>query len=552
MNKVKIKYNNNLYEYYEGATLLDISKKFANDYKYEIIIGEIDGDMYELSQTVDKDCEVKFYDLTSQIGNKVYERGLIFLFISAVKEMLKKDVKVSHSIDKGIYCEILGDYSITETDIVNVKNKIKEYIDNKISFSKILTSRLSAMNYYDSSKQYDKSKALKYIIRNNILMYRFNGMFDYFFGEMPIDSSYIKYFDISYINSNSVVLLFPNIYIEGNIKTYEHPDKVFDAFRKFSDWGKTQGIDNVSDLNDFITSGKIQELIYISESNQNKRLFDIADSIYNNKNLKMILIAGPSSSGKTTTAMKLKAYLKSMGLKPHTISIDDYFLNRDETPKDAEGNYDFESVRAIDVNLFNDHLTKLLDGEEVVMPTFNFIKGEKVFNKKLKLEKCGILIIEGLHALNDELTASINDENKYRIYISPLTCINIDNHNRVTTSDLRLLRRMVRDNMSRGYNASKTLESWRLVRKGEEKYVFPYQNKNEVVFNSSLIYELGVLRIYAEPLLFSVKHDDPNYNEAVRLINLIRSALPISGENLPYDSILREFIGSNYFKIGDE
>jgi uridine kinase len=396
-------------------------------------------------------------------------------------------------------------------------------------------------------------ESLKYEIRSSISLYKFNNTYDYFFGEMPIDASYIKYFDISYIDTKSVVLLLPNTHIEGNIKPYEHFDKVFNAFSEFSKWCKCQNIQNVYDLNTIIASGKINNLIYMQESYLNKRLYEVASNIVSNENIKMILIGGPSSSGKTTTAKKLNAYLRSMGLIPHTISIDDYFLEREETPRDEDGRYDFESLQSIDLKLFNNNLKRLVNKEEVLMPTFNFVTGKKEYKNKLKLENNGILIIEGLHALNDELITSIDNSNKFKIYISPLTSLNIDNHNRITTSDLRLIRRMVRDSMNRGYDATSTLDNWKRVRSGEEKHVFPYQNKCDVVLNSSLVYELGVLRVYAEPLLFSVSEENPNYNEARRLINLIRNILPIPSTNIPYDSVLREFIGDSYFnKIGEE
>ena len=286
----------------------------------------------------------------------------------------------------------------------------------------------------------------------------------------------------------------------------------------------------------------------MNETNQNMRLYRIAEQIKSKEEIKLVLIAGPSSSGKTTTSKKLAIYLKSMGLKPQPLSVDDYFKERENSPKDKEGKYDFECVEAIDIDLFNDHLKKILNNEEVLIPTFNFVEGKKEYKNKIKLDKNGILIIEGLHALNDILTSSIENKHKFKIYISPLSTLGIDNSNRVSTTDLRLLRRMVRDNMNRGYNASKTLESWPSVRKGEEKYVFPFQNNNDVVFNTSLLYEFGVLKTYAEPLLFSVDREDKNYNEAIRLINLIMMVLPISGVEIPNDSILREFIGNSYFR----
>lgn len=451
MNTVKVKYNDDIHEYESGTTLLEISKHFQKEFMYDIIVGQVDGDLCELDYRVNKDCELRFYDLTHHFGNKVYERGLVFIFVSAIKEILNCDVRISHSIDKGIFCEPLKE--VTENDITDIKNKMMEYANQKIPFVKVNTSKMSAIDYYEGIKRLDKTEALRYEIRNSILLYKFKDIYEYFFGEMPLDSSYIKYFDIYYIDSKSLVLLLPSTYENGRVKPYEHHDKIFSAFRSFSDWCKCQGITNVYELNKTISSGQIGKLIYMNESHSNRKLFETATNIFDNKS-KIVLIGGPSSSGKTTTAKKLNSFLMCIGLKPHTLSIDDYFLEKGETPKDEEGHYDFESVRAVDTKLFNNHLKRLLNGEEVLTPTYNFIAGKKEYKKKLKLEKNGILVIEGLHALNDELTSSIDKDTKYKIYISPLTSLNIDNHNRITTSDLRIIRRMVRDNMNRGYDAS--------------------------------------------------------------------------------------------------
>ena len=296
-----------------------------------------------------------------------------------------------------------------------------------------------------------------------------------------------------------------------------------------------------------LSEGKWNDLIFTSEATYNKSLLDVANTISLKPEVKLVLISGPSCSGKTTTSKKLRLFLESQGVTPYAISVDDYFKERDETPLDNEGKKDYESIKAIDIELFNDNLKRLLNGEEVTIPTYNFLTGEKEYKKKLKIKDNGVLIIEGLHALNDELTPSISREKKYKIYISPLTCLNLDNHNRLSTSDNRLIRRMVRDNLRRGYNATKTLNMWEKVRKGENEFVFPYQDTADIVLNTSLIYELSVLKVYAEPLLFSVEEDDPSYSEALRLINILRMILPMPGSSIPLDSILREFIGNGCF-----
>lgn len=544
---IRLTVNNNDYEFEKGISLFEVSKKFADDFKYEIIVGQVDGELHDLNYKLDNDSNLKFYDLSSHIGNKVYERGLLFLLIKAIKELYGYNIRACHSIDKGVFCEIL-DGSVLKEQIPKIKEQIDKYVNSNIPFIKGTYSKEDSINYFNKVGRLDKIESLKYVVKDNLVLYKFIDILDYFYGVMPINSSYIKFFDIHYLDDNSFVLLLPNIYIGGEIKPYSHYEGVFNSFRSFSNWAEKQGIVNVHDLNKEISFGRIQDLIYMNETNQNMRLYRIAEQIKSKEEIKLVLIAGPSSSGKTTTSKKLAIYLKSMGLKPQPLSVDDYFKERENSPKDKEGKYDFECVEAIDIDLFNDHLKKILNNEEVLIPTFNFVEGKKEYKNKIKLDKNGILIIEGLHALNDILTSSIENMHKFKIYISPLSTLGIDNSNRVSTTDLRLLRRMVRDNMNRGYNASKTLESWPSVRKGEEKYVFPFQNNNDVVFNTSLLYEFGVLKTYAEPLLFSVDREDKNYNEAIRLINLIMMVLPISGVEIPNDSILREFIGNSYFR----
>lgn len=544
---IKVKINNNVYEYPQDTTLLDISKDFSDDFKFEILVGQVNGDMHSLNYRLSDDSNIRFFDLSSHIGNKVYERGLVFMLIKAVKETLNMSLKVKHSIDKGIYCEIKDGF-LKEEDIFKIKEQLYKYVESNIPFKKGNYLKDDVINYYSSLGRTDKVESLRYVMKDSLILYNFSNMMNYFYGVMPVSSSYIKYFDISYIDEKSFVLLLPNIYLDGNIKNYSNNEKILNSFRAFTKWGETQGITHVYDLNREITHGNIQDLIYMTETNQNLRLFEIAKEIKEKETVKIILIAGPSSSGKTTTSKKLSIYLKSLGLKPQPISVDDYFKEREDSPRDKDGNFDFECVEAIDIDLFNKDLKKLLNNEEILAPTFNFIEGKKEYKTKIKLDKNGILIIEGLHALNEVLTSSISIENKFRMYISPLSSLGIDNSNRVSTTDLRLIRRMVRDNINRGYNASETLEKWKSVRSGEEKYVFPYQEDNDMVFNTSLLYEFGVLRPYAEPLLFSVERDDPNYNEAMRLLNLITMVLPVSGVDIPNDSILREFIGDSYFR----
>ena len=375
-------------------------------------------------------------------------------------------------------------------------------------------------------------------------------MYDYFYGELAYSTKQIDDFKLTYIKDNGFVLSYPSAYNPECTLDYIHHSMLFDTFNSYTKWGNQIGIRNAADLNEIVSQGRYNELIRLSEAYYNSQLSRIADQIAeNHKKIKLILIAGPSSSGKTTTSKKLEVYLQSKGIKTHQISIDDYFYDRDKTPKLENGELDFESLNAVDVTLFNKHLTKLLEGEKVELPEYNFVLGKREYKgKTLQMGSDDVIVIEGLHGLNDDLTISIERRYKFKIYISPLTQLNIDNHNRIHTSDTRKLRRIVRDNKYRSHSAAETLRMWKSIREGEEKYIFPYQDQADVIINSALLYELGILKTYAEPLLFSVPEEDEMYPEALRLINFLRNFLPIPSDDIPNDSILREFIGESCFR----
>ena len=548
MEKVKVTYLGKSYMYPKDITLEDISKDFQDNYSETIIMAEVNGRPYELNYKVTDDVTVDFFDLTSPTGNRVYESGLIFVLEKACLNMLNSEIEVKYSIDKGIY--IKTHKKITKEDLDKVSREMKEIVKRDLPIEKNLVNRLEAIDYYKSTKNYDKVNVLKYSVNTNVNLYRLMDIYNYFFSYLPVSTGALKEFKLTYIDQNSFVLRYPNIYYLNKIPVYKHHDKLFNEFKKYDEWSEKLGIENVSSLNSRVTKGNVDDLVLLSENIQNNSLFKIAETIYNNKKLKLILLAGPSSSGKTTTSKKLELFLKGFGLNPIAISIDNYFVDRDKTPRLPDGSYDFESLNSINVELFNKNLKDLLDGKEVTLPVYNFITGKsELSDESIKLGEKEILIVEGLHALNEELTYSIDKKNKYKIYLCPLTVLSLDNHNRIRTTDNRLLRRIVRDNRTRGYSASDTLSSWGKVREGEEKYVFPFQDEADVIFNTSLIYELGVLKTYAEPLLYSVEESDPMYKEAVRLLNLLKNILPISNDYIPVDSIVREFIGGGYFKL---
>ena len=549
--KIVVTYKNrDQMEFDKGVTLYEVSKHFQNYYNYPIIAARLDNDIVGLNETITRNSDVKFYDRSSYHGNSTYGRTLQFILIVAVEELFneKAEVTIEHSIDKGFYCEIVG-ADIDEPQIKKLEDHMKEIVKTNKLISKLSVSRLEAIKYFKAKKQFVKSRNLKYTSNTYINIHELNGVYDYFYGDLAYSTGVIDDFKLTYIKDNGFVVSFPDVYNPECTLDYKHHKRLFDTFLNYTKWGRTVKVSNAADLNDIVSRGEYGDLIRLSEAYYNSQLSNISEKIYQAKNrIKIILIAGPSSSGKTTSSKKLEIYLRSRGIHTYRISIDDYFKDREETPINSKGEPDFESLNAIDVTKFNLDLSKLLNGEKVLLPEYNFILGKKEYKKRwLQLKENEMIIIEGLHSLNDDLTPIIERRAKYKIYLSPLTQLNIDPHNRIHTSDIRKLRRIVRDNKFRGYSASETLKMWKNIRYGEEQYIFPFQDHNDSIINSALLYEIGVLRTYAEPLLYSVPPTDSNYPEAIRLINLLRNFLTIPSEEVPEDSILREFIGNSCF-----
>ncbi len=553
MNKlVKVTYKGNLTkEFLAGTTLKEISEHFKMYYNFPILLAKVDNHLCELSETIDKKCEIDFYDRTSGIGNNIYGKSLQFILVLAVKRVLgnNADVIIQHSIDKGFYCEIINE-ELDKPILKKIDNEMKSIIAQDLNFMKMSVDRIDAIKFFKKQKQLDKAATLKYISNSYINLYRIDSLYDYFYGQLAHSTSQITDYKLAYIKDNGFAVNYPDIYNPDIALDYKHHRMLFNKFLDYTIWGETLGIKNASDLNEIVSKGKYDELIHLSETYYNQQLSRIADQIYERKsNVKLILLAGPSSSGKTTSSKKLQIYLKSQGIKTHQISLDDYYKNRIDTPRDEMGEMDYETIDAIDTSLFNKHMVKLLAGEKVLLPEYDFVLGERVYkNKYLQLGNNDIVIIEGLHALNEKLTSSIERKNKFKIYISPLTQLNLDNHNRVHTTDTRKLRRIIRDSKYRGAPVEETLSMWKKIRLGEEKYIFPYQDEADSMINSSLMYELGILKTYAEPLLFSIDENSEHYPEALRLINFLRNFLPIPSDDVPADSILREFIGGSAFK----
>lgn len=550
MEKIIITFpNGTKKEYPKGIKLAAIIGDVKKDYPHDIISARFKNQLISYDDALMKSGTIDFYDIATSQGNKIYERGLIFLFEVCCLKVLGKDtkIKIRHPIDKGIYCEI--DKKITPSQVEDIKKLMKEKVSSNLSFEQLETSRIEAIEYFKKLKRDDKVKTLSYTISNFVKLYKLDGIYNYIIGDLPHDTGILKYFDLTLLEGKGIVLRFPFTYNNGKIKKYVYHEKYVNSLDEYAEWGRLLNINNIGELNEEVIKQGAGEIINLSETIQDYKLMSIAKEISQNKDkIKVVLLSGPSSSGKTTTSKKLALYLKTLGLKPHPLSLDDYFLERDDTPIGEDGKPDYEGLRAIDIKLFNKQLKKLFDGHEVITPTYDFLTGKKVFNKPLKLLENDILIVEGLHALNEEISKEIPKTNKYKIYISPLIFLNIDDDNRISLTDVRLLRRMVRDYYTRGHSPSKTLASWADVRRGEEKYVFPYQDEADVIFNSFLVYELGVLKTFVEPLLYSVLPKDSEYHTAIRLLEVLKLLLPLPSVDVPKTSILREFIGDSYFE----
>lgn len=546
---IKVKYKDKTLDLEKGVILSEIAQKYKDDYKYNILVATIDNKSVSLDTKLTRNCTIDFFDISSTIGSNAYERGAIFLFSKAVRDVLNCDVKILHSIENGIYCEILSNNLISEVTVEKIKMKIRDIVKASFPITKILVSRIDAIDYYKKINQLDKARSLRYISNSSVSLYKLDDTLDYFYGVLPNNTSLIDKFNIKYLKDNKVVFLIPHVHNLTSELNFSKNEKIIETIDRNDKYLNSIGVSISAELNSIISTAKYGDLIRISEILQNDRLLEISDQISKNKDIKMILITGPSSSGKTTTSRKLSLFLRSKGLNPIALSIDDFMINTEDRVKNEKGEPEKERITIIDTALFNKKISELLNGKEVQMPKFNFEKGMQEPNgAKLKLKDKSIIIVEGIHAFNPELTEMIQDVNKFKLFISPLTPLNIDNHNMFKWYDNRLLRRIVRDSISRGTSASDTLKMWKDVRKVEEEEVMPYIKDADEIFNTSLVYELGVLKTYAEPLLFSVLEDDPNYDEAIRLINLFRVILGMPSDEVPGDSLIREFIGGSCFK----
>lgn len=532
----------------KGITLLELSKMYDNMFLHKIIIAKVDSEYHELNDPINKTCHIEFFDLTDNFANRVYLNGLVYLTNYCFKEVFgtKGYLNTKHSADKGLYIE--SSIKLTREMLQILEDKMQEVVKDNLRIHKVTILRDDAINYFNETGDVKKAGLLEFMTNTYVNLYRMGNSYNYMFSLMPSETSSLNEFKLTYLNEDGFILRYPTIYNNGEIPRYKHHAKLFEVFNDSKKMSKLMNLETSVDLNRKIVAGKIGDLIKINEALYTNKLMEVAKYISSSKKIKVILLSGPSSSGKTTTTKKLAMYLSSFGLKPKVISMDDFFVEREDTPKNEEGEYDFECLEAIDHELFNKTMDKLLKGEEVLMPMFNFVTGKKEFKDKMKLEKEDILLIEGIHCLNPTILENIDSSKKFKIYLSALTEINIDEDNRISTTDNRLIRRMIRDYYTRGYAPVDTLEVWKNVRLGEEKYIFPNQDEADITINTGLVYEFPVLKVYALPLLYTIKKNSPYYEDAKRLIRLLEIFLPVPSEHIPNDSILREFIGGSYFK----
>ncbi len=540
-------------QYEAGTTYGQIAADYQKDYEDDIVLVFVNGKLQELFKKLKSDCTIQFETTAGEIGNKTYRRSINLMLVKAVYDVAGHDavrkVRIHFSVSKGYYCTVDGDVSLDQDFLDRVDARMHEMVDMDMPIHKRSVRTDDAIALFGRHGMHDKERLFRYRRVSKVNIYSMNEFEDYHYGYMVPSAGYLKYFKL-YLYDEGFVVQMPVKSAPKEVPVFEPQNKLFQVLKESVHWGDLQGIETVGALNDKITKNDVHDVVLVQEALQEKKIAEIASQIAARPELKFILIAGPSSSGKTTFSHRLSVQLRVNGLTPRPIAVDNYFVEREENPRDETGAFDFECLEAVDVKLFNCQLNDLLNGKEVVIPTFNFVTGHKEYGSQAtKLGPNDVLVIEGIHCLNPKLTLNLPDENKFKIYISALTQLNVDEHDRIPTTDGRLLRRIVRDARTRGSSAQRTIRMWQSVRRGEEKFIFPFQEEADVMFNSTLIYELAVLKLYVEPLLFGIDRSCPEYLEAKRLLKFLDYFVGIGSENVPTNSLLREFIGGGCFKV---
>lgn len=534
----------------EKSSIEDIILESRTEDPKNIMAVVIDNEVFDLNEQLDRDARIEKVKINSELGNRIYRRSLYLVMAKAVYELFPDSVlKIEISISNGIYCELENKSSLSKADLNKLKTRMKEIIDADYRINKHRLKKSEVLEIIKNENCTFRGELIEQQDKDYYTLYELDGYYDYFYYNMVPSTSYLREFDL-HLRIPGFVLLFPKFFSSKKVPKFKEQPKLANIFLEYERLGKILGVNNVVELNRVVENKEYNELIRIAEALHEKKIAEIADKIKGGMpRNKIILIAGPTSSGKTTFTHRLSTQLKINGLRPVQVSVDNYFVDRENTPLDNNGDPDFESIDAINLELFNEHLLKLIQGEEVELPKFNFEKGiREKSGKYLKLEEDQPILIEGIHGLNDKMTEVIPQDLKFKIYISALTQLNIDCHNRIPTTDTRLIRRIVRDNQYRGLSAADTLNLWQSVRKGEEKNIFPYQENADQMFNSALIYELSVLKNYVEPLLKQIDRTNKNYYQAQRLLEILSNFKAIPDTEVPFTSILREFTGMSVFR----
>lgn len=547
---MKIQYQDKIMEVNQPITIQELLAEEISKNKHTVVGAIFNNEYANLEYRIEEDGEVQLIDIASKEGMKIYRRTLIYILGKAFEKICPDEkIFVNYQLTNSMFCDI-ENFEITDEFIKQLTEEMNKIVEQDLPIIQVKMNREQAEKFY---QEHNTSKGrLQFDLKENqeVYMYYCEDYFNYCYGTLANRTGVTKIFEIVKYN-DGLLMRYPNSSDPTELPKLIETKKLAWALEEYEDIHKILNVGTVYKLNKAVEEDRIKDIIMLDEALHEKKIAGIADEIAKNRNIKMVLIAGPSSSGKTTFAQRLGIQLRINKIKPVTISVDNYFVEREDTPRDENGEYDFECIEAIDLELFNDHLEKLLNGEEVEMPEFDFHVGTKKYNgKKLKLEKDEVLVIEGIHCLNDKLTSKIPKEQKYKIYISALTVLNMDRYNRISTTDTRLVRRIVRDHQFRGYTAKHTIRTWHMVNRGEEKNIFPFQEQADSIFNTSLIYELGALKGIAMPLLEEIKKEEPEYCEARRLINMLKYFKTIPIEDVPTNSLLREFLGGGDF--GDE
>ena len=550
MSKVTITFpNDETLEIERGSTLYEISKAYKEKHNMNIVGAEIDNEVVPMDREITKNTKVTFIDKDNINGYRINKVGLCFVLEVALKDVFDKkfDVHFNHSIANGLHLTILGEEKFTLTDAKKLKKEMNDIIASNERIYNLNVEKLEAINYFNKVKAGEKASNIHNVTNNIVTVYKLRDYINYFYSEMPYSTGCLSKFDLVYLGENKLVLLFPNPTTSYKMPEYIHYKNVIKCFEDSDKWINALQIPYLANLNKKVSSCQIEDLVKITETHFNNQINSLVDNFVKS-GARFMMFAGPSSSGKTTTTKKVALQLRSRGIDTLVLTIDDFFKEREESPKDEFGNYDFECLECLDLKLLNKVLKDLIAGKSVSLPTFNFNTGSKEYKTPpVKIDDNTVVLMEGLHCLNDKMVPEIDPSLKFKVYLSPFIPINIDRHNYISTVDLRLLRRIVRDNRTRARDVGKTIIDWDKVRSGEKKYIFPYINNIDAILNTSLVYEIGVLKVFVEPLLYSVKSDSPAYNEARRLINFLKSFFPIPSDYVTDDSILREFIGKSIF-----